>query len=281
MMIVDGKKHRYGGTIPWTVSPWAVTNLGIGLAVSEQTSKRFRSEPRGRQRKPTMGPISMGDGSRRTPCPSRPPRCWTWPLPPDTSAASETSLLWVLLPDGVCRRPHFAISGKAVPKMLAGRRDGCHLPADRRRTRRGATSFPTGPADHPGRRRRHGPRGRLDPAGPASHRGDSALAIASSIATSRCCPVDRAFLHQRMPSGAVFKISISTLSRSGVPTAFRPVRRAGYAGHADHRRLHQHRRPRAHVRDHRGTRGAPAGQARRGRAQELRSFAEPRRPIRR
>ena len=31
MMIVDGKKHRYGGTIPWTMSPWAVTNLGLGL----------------------------------------------------------------------------------------------------------------------------------------------------------------------------------------------------------------------------------------------------------
>jgi monoamine oxidase len=28
MMIVDGKKHRYSGTIPWTMSPWAVANLG-------------------------------------------------------------------------------------------------------------------------------------------------------------------------------------------------------------------------------------------------------------
>jgi len=31
MMIVDGKKHCYGCTIPWTMSPWAVTNLGLGL----------------------------------------------------------------------------------------------------------------------------------------------------------------------------------------------------------------------------------------------------------
>ena len=24
MMVVDGKQYRYGGTIPWTMSPWAV-----------------------------------------------------------------------------------------------------------------------------------------------------------------------------------------------------------------------------------------------------------------
>jgi monoamine oxidase len=31
MMRVDGKQHRYAGTIPWTLSPWATMNLGVGL----------------------------------------------------------------------------------------------------------------------------------------------------------------------------------------------------------------------------------------------------------
>ncbi len=39
MMIVDGKKHRYGGKLPWTMSPWAVANLGVGLLTMEQMCK--------------------------------------------------------------------------------------------------------------------------------------------------------------------------------------------------------------------------------------------------
>ncbi len=31
MMILDGKQHRYSGTIPWAMSPWAIANLGAGL----------------------------------------------------------------------------------------------------------------------------------------------------------------------------------------------------------------------------------------------------------
>ena len=44
MMIVDGKKHRYGGTIPWTMSPWAVTNLGLGLLTIERMCKSIPRE---------------------------------------------------------------------------------------------------------------------------------------------------------------------------------------------------------------------------------------------
>jgi monoamine oxidase len=31
MMFVDGKKYRYGGSIPWTMSPWASANLSIAF----------------------------------------------------------------------------------------------------------------------------------------------------------------------------------------------------------------------------------------------------------
>lgn len=31
MMFVDDKKYRYGGSIPWTMSPWASANLGMAF----------------------------------------------------------------------------------------------------------------------------------------------------------------------------------------------------------------------------------------------------------
>ncbi len=31
MMVVDGKQHRYQGTVPWTMSPWASLNLGAAM----------------------------------------------------------------------------------------------------------------------------------------------------------------------------------------------------------------------------------------------------------
>lgn len=31
MMIIDGKRYRYSGTIPWSLSPWASANLGAAF----------------------------------------------------------------------------------------------------------------------------------------------------------------------------------------------------------------------------------------------------------
>ncbi len=44
MMIIDGRKHRYGGTIPWTMSPWSVANLGLGMASIEKMCKEIPRE---------------------------------------------------------------------------------------------------------------------------------------------------------------------------------------------------------------------------------------------
>ena len=44
MMIIDGKQHRYGGTIPWSMSPWAIANLGAGLLEVEQMCKTLPLE---------------------------------------------------------------------------------------------------------------------------------------------------------------------------------------------------------------------------------------------
>jgi monoamine oxidase len=43
MMFVDGKKDRYGGTIPWTMSPWASANVGIAfLRLGAECARPFR-----------------------------------------------------------------------------------------------------------------------------------------------------------------------------------------------------------------------------------------------
>ena len=55
MMIVDGKQYRYGGTIPWTMSPWASANLGAAFSNSSTCASPSRSTRRGRLRRPRSG----------------------------------------------------------------------------------------------------------------------------------------------------------------------------------------------------------------------------------
>src|ERR1700739_1535380 len=114
MMIVGGKKHRYGGTIPWTMSPWAVTNLGLGLLAIERMCKSIpREAPWEAKQAAAWDRISVGEWVDAKPK-SRPAREMldmalggTY-----TSAGSETSLLWMLLQMGSGGGPTFVISGK-------------------------------------------------------------------------------------------------------------------------------------------------------------------------
>jgi len=89
------------------------------------------------------------------------------------------------------------------------------------------------------------------------------IAIAGQIWYEPMLPVDRSFLHQRMPSGAIDKINIvyddpfwrnDGLSRS-VGGA-----RDGRTGH--HRRVYRRPTSRCYVRDRRGADRAPAEEAR-------------------
>ena len=86
MMIIDGKKHRYGGTIPWSMSPWAIANLGAGLLEVQQMCKTLTLEaPWEAQEGRRMGPHHCGRLDRQaTRCPNRPARCWIWPSPGPT-----------------------------------------------------------------------------------------------------------------------------------------------------------------------------------------------------
>jgi monoamine oxidase len=210
MMIVDGKKHRYGGTIPWTMSPWAVTNLGIGLLSVEKMCKSIPLEaPWEAKQAAEWDRISLGEWLDKNTMSKAAREMLDMALAgPYTSAASETSLLWVLLQMASGGGPTFVISGKGGAQdarpiggmgaiygpMAAELGDALHLSQPVRQITQDADGVTVSADDLTVRARR------VIVAIP--------LAIATSIVYKPMLPVDRAFLHQRMPSGAVFKISI-------------------------------------------------------------------------
>jgi monoamine oxidase len=210
MMIVDGKKHRYGGTIPWTMSPWAVTNLGLGLLSIEKMCKSIpREAPWEAKQAEEWDRISVGEWLDKNTMSRQAREMLDMALAgPYTSAASETSLLWMLLQMASAGGPTFVISGKGGSQdarpvggmgavygpMAAEIGDSLHLSQPVRQITQdadGATVRADGLTVRAGR---------VIVAIP--------LAIATSIVYEPMLPVDRAFLHQRMPSGAIFKTSV-------------------------------------------------------------------------
>lgn len=210
MMIIDGKKHRYGGTIPWTMSPWAVANLGIGLATAEEMCKAIpREAPWEAKKAKEWDRISLGEWIEKNTMSKQAREMLDMALAGTyTSAASETSLLWMLLQMGSGGGPTFVISGKGGAQdarpvggmgaiyrpIVAELGDALHLSQPVRQITQDADGVTVSADDMTVRARR------VIVAIP--------LAIASSIVYEPMLPVDRAFLHQRMPSGAVIKTSI-------------------------------------------------------------------------
>ncbi len=210
MMIVDGKKHRYGGTIPWSMSPWAVTNLGIGLLSIEKMCKSIpREAPWEAKHAAEWDRISLGEWIENNTMSKAAREMLDMALSGVyTSAGSETSLLWALTQMGSGGGPNFVISGKggaqdarpvggmgAIYRTIAAELgDALHLSRPVRQITQDAGGV-TVAADSLTVRAR-----RAIVAIP--------LAIANSIVYEPMLPVDRALLHQRMPGGSVLKISI-------------------------------------------------------------------------
>jgi len=119
MMIVDGKQHRYKGTIPWTMSPWAIANLGVGLLEVEQMCKSVPFEAPWRAKKAAeWDRISLAEWLDRNVLSKQAREMLDMALAgPYTSAASETSRLWMLLQQGSGGGPTFVISNKGGARM--------------------------------------------------------------------------------------------------------------------------------------------------------------------
>ena len=215
MMIVDGKKHRYGGTIPWTMSPWAVANLGVGLLQAEQMCKSLpREAPWEAKKAAEWDRISIAEWLVKSVMSKAAREMLDTALAgPYTTAASETSLLWMLLQQGsaggpTIGGPTFVISGKGGAQdarpvggmgaiyrpMVAELGDALHLSQPVRHIAQDAEGVTI----------------RSDDVALRAHRAIVAipLAIANTISYEPVLPVDRSLLHQRMPGGAVIKISI-------------------------------------------------------------------------
>jgi len=210
MTIVDGNKHRYGGTIPWTMSPWAVTNLGLGLLAVEKMRKAVSLEnPWEAEDSEAWDRISLDEWLDKNTM-SKPAREMLDMALAGAyaSAASEVSMLWVLTQMGSAGGPTFVISSKggsqdarpvggmgAVYGPLAAELgDTLHLSQPVRQISQDADGVTVRTDDLAVRARR------VIVAIP--------LAIASSVTYEPMLPVDRACLHQRMPGSAVFKISV-------------------------------------------------------------------------
>lgn len=210
MMVVGGKKHRYGGTIPWTVSPWAVANLGIGLAAIEKMCMTIpREAPWQAKKAHEWDRISIGQWIDKNSMSKEAAEMLDMAFAGlYTSAASETSLLWGLLQTASAGGLTFAISGKGGSQdarpvggmgaihrpMVDALGDALHLSQPVRQIAQDTDGVTVSAAGLTVRARR------VIVAIP--------LAIATSIHYEPMLPVDRAFLHQRVPSGAVIKTSI-------------------------------------------------------------------------
>ncbi|ABG93582.1 MULTISPECIES: FAD-dependent oxidoreductase [Rhodococcus] len=210
MMVVDGKQYRYKGTIPLTMSPWAAANLGAVFVELGEMCKTIPLEaPWEAKKAAKWDSISLakwlGDNTLSTPAhdllETAIAGCYT-------SAASEVSMLFVLYQMASGGGPSFVLGvkdaaedarpvggmGAVYRPMAVEIGDALHLSQPVRDIAQDGDGVTVRSADLAVRARR------AIVAVP--------LAIASQIVYEPLLPMDRSFLHQRMPSGAVMKIAV-------------------------------------------------------------------------
>ncbi|AWK71728.1 monoamine oxidase [Rhodococcus oxybenzonivorans] len=210
MMVVDGKQYRYKGTIPLTMSPWAAANLGaVFVELGEMCKTIPLDAPWEAKKAAKWDSISLakwlGDNTLSTPAhdllETAIAGCYT-------SAASEVSMLFVLYQMASGGGPSFVLGvkdaaedarpvggmGAVYRPMAAEIGDALHLSQPVRDIAQDGDGVTVRSADLAVRARR------AIVAVP--------LAIASQIVYEPLLPMDRSFLHQRMPSGAVMKIAV-------------------------------------------------------------------------
>jgi monoamine oxidase len=210
MMFVDGKKYRYKGTIPLSMSPWAVANIGAVFLELTQMCKSIPVDapwdaPKARK----WDQLSWGAWLDRNTL-SKPAHELLESSVAGlyTSAASEISLLFVLYQMASAGGPSFVLGVKDAAEdarpvggmgaihraVVAELGDVLYLS----QPVRSIIQYPDGVivrSDDMVVRAR-----RVVVAVP--------IAIASQIIYEPMLPVDRSFLHQRMPLGACFKIAL-------------------------------------------------------------------------
>ncbi|MEU7630300.1 flavin monoamine oxidase family protein [Nocardia sp. NPDC049220] len=210
MMLVDGKQYRYSGTIPWTMSPWAAMNLGAAMLELGHMCKAIPLDaPWEAKEAEKWDRVSLAQWLHSN-IASKPAHellgtaiagCYT-------SAASEVSMLFVLYQMASGGGPGFVLGVKdgaqdarpvggmgAIYRPMATEiGDSIHLSQPVRDIQQDADGVTV----------------RSDELTVRARRAIVAvpLAIAGQIRYEPMLPVDRSFLHQRMPSGSIFKIAV-------------------------------------------------------------------------
>jgi monoamine oxidase len=210
MMCVDGKKYRYRGTIPLSMSPWAVANIGAAFLALTHMCKSIPVEaPWAAPKAQKWDRLSWAAWLDRNTL-SKPAHELLESAISGlyTSAASEVSLLFVL----------YQMASSGGPSFVLGVKDAAEdaRPVGGMGAIYGAVAAELGDAirlSQPVRRIGQ------DADGVTVHSDDMVvrarraivavpISIASQITYEPMLPVDRSFLHQRMPLGAVFKIAL-------------------------------------------------------------------------
>ena len=210
MMIVDGKQHRYAGTIPWTLNPWATMNLGFGLSKVRRMCRSIPTHaPWQAHKAAEWDRISLAAWLHKNVLSRQARDMLDVALAgPYTSAASEVSMLWVLHQMSSAGGPDFVVSSRdgaqdsrpvggmgAIYRQVAAELgDAIALSQPVRHIAQDADGVTVRSEDQTVRARR------VIVAVP--------LAIAGQINYEPTLPIDRSYLNQRMPSGAIVKISV-------------------------------------------------------------------------
>ncbi|KMO67454.1 MAG: FAD-dependent oxidoreductase [Mycolicibacterium rufum] len=207
MMLVDGKAHRYGGTIPWSMRPWVSGNLATAFLELRRMCASIPVE-------------APWDAARAVRWDATTLAQWLeWHVPVRqarrllemalagsyTSAASELSLLFVVFQLASAGGPDFVlgVEGAAEDARPVGGMGAIYRPmADRL-----ADVLSLGAPARSISQDSAGVTVRCDSREVRGSRVIVAVpvAIAGQIVYEPALPVDRSLLHQRMPSGAVLK----------------------------------------------------------------------------
>jgi monoamine oxidase len=210
MMVIDGKQYRYRGTVPRTLNPFATVNLGTAMLELEKMCHTIPLDaPWEAKKADKWDAITVGlwlDHHVRSPAARD--LLETAIGGTYTSDTSEISLLFALhqMASGGGPQFVFGVEGGSQDSRVVGGMGAVY----------GPMAAEVGDA-----LRLSAPVRRIvaDSEGVTVHTDDSTvrarrvivavpIAIASRILYEPMLSVEREFLHQRMPSGAVYKINI-------------------------------------------------------------------------
>jgi monoamine oxidase len=210
MMVVDGKQYRYKGTVPRTLNPFATVNLGTAMLELSKMCKTIPLEaPWDARKADKWDSITVAQWlDHHVPSLAARDLLETAIGGTYTSDTSEVSLLFALHQMASGGGPEFVFGveggsqdsrivggmGAVYGPMAAQIGDSLHLSQPVRRIEQDDDGVTV----------------RSDDLSVTARRAIVAIpiAIASQILYGPMLPVDRSFLHQRMPSGAIFKINV-------------------------------------------------------------------------